>query len=180
MFRSVTFEYPPDVINSGREGISAATSSTASCLSPASLAVVTTISLASMAENSSISSYTDLEEVSVGEKETDLPFVGKQHVDGVKNEGLLYYKYIPRINTPGVADVERAVLLPGSWPDVTVEKAFQARNGKAAFIHSAWQDLPKFFHVVNALADLDLLEFMGASLTFSRGGKDLSDMRALD
>lgn len=122
----------------------------------------------------------DLEEVSVGEKETDLPFVGKQHVDGVKNEGLLYYKYIPRINTPGVADVEHAVLLPGSWPDVTVEKAFQARNGKAAFIHSAWQDLPKFFHVVNALADLDLLEFMGASLTFSRGGKDLSDMRALD
>jgi hypothetical protein len=71
------------------------------------------------------------------------------------------------------------VLLPSHYPNLTVEKVYRATSAKAAFIPSSWQDLPKYYHVVNALAKLDLLEFRGASLTFTRGGKDLSDMRAI-
>ena len=120
----------------------------------------------------------DLEEVTA-QTSADRPFVGKPGVDGIKSQGLLYYKYMPRINQPGVADVEHAVLLPSDYPNLTVEKVYKSRRAKAAFIHSSWQDLPKFYHVVNALAGLELLEFRGASLTFTRGGKDLSDMRAI-
>jgi hypothetical protein len=121
----------------------------------------------------------DLEEVPVA-ADGDRPFVSTKTYDGVKSDGTLYYKYIPRINTPGVADVAHTVLLPAAYPNLSVDKVFKSTNAKAAFIPSAWHDLPKYFHVVNALAELDLLEFRGASLTFTHGGKDLSDMRAID
>jgi len=179
MFRSVTFEYPPDVINSGREDLGC---HKLYCELPEPRVLLGSYYyIASLYGRKFFDlELHDLEEVPLDAKDGDKPFVGKPDMNGAKNEGLLYYKYIPRINAPGVADVEHAVLLPGSWPNVTIEKSYKANSGKAGFIHSSWQDLPKYFHVVNALANLDLLEFRGASLTFSRGGKDLSDMRAIE
>lgn len=178
MFRSVTFEDPPDVINSGREDLGC---HKLYCELPEPRVVeggyhyqaslygrpFFNFSLSELGEATAASS-------------ADRPFVGRPDMEGIPNAGLLYYKYIPHINTPGVADVEHAVLLPADYPNVTVEKVFTAGRAEAAFIHSTWQDLPKYFHVVNALASLDLLEFRGASLTYTRGGKDLSDMRRID
>src|SRR5690606_29793638 len=92
----------------------------------------------------------DLEEVK-STSDGDRPFVGRPDVEGVKSAGLLYYKYMPRINAPGVADVEHAVLLPSDYPNLTVDKVFKANRAEAAFLHSSWEDLPRYFHVVNAL-----------------------------
>lgn len=177
MFRSVTFEDPPDVINSGREDLG--------CHKLYCEIPVPRILNGSYYYHASLYGRKffdfelhDLAEVTA-ETSADRPFVGKPDVKGIKSQGLLYYKYLPRINEPGVADVEHAVLLPSDYPNLTVDKVYTSKRAKAAFIHSTWQDLPKYYHVVNALASLDLLEFRGASLTFTHGGKDLSDMRAV-
>jgi hypothetical protein len=177
MFRSVTFEDPPDVINSGREDLGC---HKLYCELPEPRRLLGSYYYLASLYGRVFFNFElhGLEEVT-SQSSTDRPFVGRPDVDGVKSEGLLYYKYLPRINQPGVADVEHAVLLPSHYPNLTVEKVYRATSAKAAFIPSSWQDLPKYYHVVNALAKLDLLEFRGASLTFTRGGKDLSDMRAI-
>jgi len=178
MFRSVTFEDPPDVITSGREDLGC---HKLYCELPVPRVVQGSYYYTASLYGRKFFDLElhDLEEVTA-QSSADRPFVGKPSMDGVRSEGLLYYKYIPRINAPGVADVEHAVLLPSDYPNLTVEKVYKAKRASAGFIHSTWQDLPKYFHVVNALAGLDLLEFRGASLTFTRGGKDLSDMRAIE
>lgn len=178
MFRSVTFEDPPDVINSGREDLGC---HKLYCELPEPRIVQGDYHYQASLYGRPFFNFSlsELSEVTA-ESSADRPFVGRPDMEGVRNAGLLYYKYIPHINAPGVADVEHAVLLPADYPNVTVEKVFSAGRAEAAFIHSTWQDLPKYFHVVNALASLDLLEFRGASLTYTRGGKDLSDMRRID
>ncbi|MGE0748986.1 MAG: acetoacetate decarboxylase family protein [Variibacter sp.] len=178
MFRSVTFEDPPDVINSGREDLGC---HKLYCEVPEPRIVEGSYYYQASLYGRAFFNFAlhDLREVTA-ENSADRPFVGRPDVDGIKSAGLLYYKYIPRINAPGVADVEHAVLLPSDYPNLTVEKVYTAGRAEAAFLPSTWQDLPKYFHVVNALAALDLVEFRGASLTYTRGGKDLSDMRRID
>lgn len=178
MFRTVTFEDPPDVVTSGREELG--------CHKLFANLPQPRIVSNSYAYNASLygreffrMELDDLEEVPIA-ADGDRPFVSKKSFDGVESDGTLYYKYLPRINEPGVADVAHAVLLPAAYPNLTVDKVFKPKSARAAFIESRWQDLPKYFHVVNALAKLDLLEFRGASLTFTHGGKDLSDMRRVD
>lgn len=178
MFRSVTFEDPPDVINSGREDLG--------CHKLYCEIPEPRILNGSFYYHASLYGREffklelhDLQEVTAATS-ADRPFVGKPGMDGIKSEGLLYYKYLPRINTPGVADVEHAVLLPSHYPNLTVDKVYKSDRADGKFLMSTWQDLPKYYHVVNALAGLDLLEFRGATLTYTHGGKDLSDMRAIE
>jgi hypothetical protein len=47
------------------------------------------------------------------------------------------------------------------------------------FHRAAWSDLPTLHHVVNALAELPIIEPRGGSLTHSRGGKSSRDQRVL-
>ncbi|MGE0748985.1 MAG: acetoacetate decarboxylase family protein [Variibacter sp.] len=178
MFRSVTFEDPPDVVTSGREELGCH-KLYAELPEPRMVQNAYYYNASLYGRQFFTMELHDLEEVPVA-ADGDRPFVSTKTYDGVKSDGTLYYKYIPRINTPGVADVAHAVLLPAAYPNLSVDKVFKSKSAKAAFIPSTWQDLPKYFHVVNALAGLDLLEFRGASLTFTHGGKDLSDMRAID
>ncbi len=95
-----------------------------------------------------------------------------------ENAGLLHWKYIPRTASPGQADVTYATLTPSANPLVTVEQR-QTAKGRFEFRKTRWDDMPTQFQIVNALCDLELLEFRGASLTRSRGGKDLGDQRIL-
>ena len=47
------------------------------------------------------------------------------------------------------------------------------------FHQAAWEDLPTMFHIVNAFHDLEILEYRGATVTKTVGGKDLGDQRIL-
>jgi hypothetical protein len=42
-----------------------------------------------------------------------------------------------------------------------------------------WEDLPTQYNIVNGIADLEVVEFLAATLTKTIGGKDLSDQRIL-
>jgi hypothetical protein len=177
MFRSVTWENCPDAVLMGREDLG--------CHKlfcdfgePKVIGGNYTYQAGLYGRSFFEMELTDLVECPAGQPPVDLPFTGPPTIGGTPNQGLLFYKYIPRINSPGVADVEHAVLMSSDQRDLTIERQVTCK-GSARFTRVRWQDVPTYHHVVNGLAALDLLEFRGASLTFSRGAMALVDMRAI-
>lgn len=95
-----------------------------------------------------------------------------------RSDGTLMLKYVPRTGDWGQADLLQATLSPSADPDRTIER-YQRGSGLIRFERAAWSELPTMAHVVNALADLPVLEPRGASLVRSRGGKTYRDQRIL-
>lgn len=89
-------------------------------------------------------------------------------------DGLLHYKYMPRTGEWGAADVAYAVMTPAATPNRKVLER-HVGAGDLQFHQARWQDMPTQYNIVNAFASLDILEYRGASLTKTVGGKDLSD-----
>ena len=52
-------------------------------------------------------------------------------------------------------------------------------DGTVTWNKARWEDLPTMYNIVNTLADLEIVEYRGASLTRAVGGKDISDQRIL-
>jgi hypothetical protein len=102
-----------------------------------------------------------------------------QTVVGERNDGLLHYKYVPRTGHPGESDAACVTLTPSTGSKAVIDRAWRGK-GVHAFRTSSWEQLPTMFHVVNALADLPVIERRGALLTQSHGGKDLRDQRELE
>ena len=98
--------------------------------------------------------------------------------DGPVHSGTLHYKYIPRTGEWGTADAEYAVLTPSATPNRSVTAQWHGK-GSVAFHRATWQDLPTQYHIVNAFQELDQVDFRGASIVETVGGKDLSDQRIL-
>ncbi len=93
-------------------------------------------------------------------------------------DGTLHYKYMPRTGEWGAADVECAVLTPAHTPNRRVLAMWRGQ-GSVAWHRARWEDMPTQYNIVNGLADLDILEYRGAVVTKTVGGKDLSDQRIL-
>jgi acetoacetate decarboxylase len=95
-----------------------------------------------------------------------------------QSDGTLMLKYVPRTGTWGEAELHQVTLTPANDPDRTVERQ-QVGVGAVLFHRATWSDLPTMHHVVNALAEVPILEPRGGSLTHSRGGKWGRDQRVL-
>ena len=93
-------------------------------------------------------------------------------------DGTLHYKYIPKTGEWGAPDVVYPVITPASGGHRKVLEEWVG-EGKITWNRARWEDLPTQFNVVNALADLEVVEVLGGTLTRSIGGKDLSDQRIL-
>ncbi len=93
--------------------------------------------------------------------------------------GLLHYKYLPRTGAWGTADVEYACLTPTGNSNAVIEERHLG-EGTVTFHRARWEDMPTQYNIVNALGDLEIKEYRGASVTRSVGGKDLSDQRILE
>lgn len=100
-----------------------------------------------------------------------------QPADDVQR-GTLHYRYMPKVSAPGQADVAEAVLTPATHK--AGPTSVQCGTGSLSFIRSSWEQLPTMSHIVNALAELPLIEIRAASRSVSRGGSDLSDQKVLD
>jgi hypothetical protein len=96
----------------------------------------------------------------------------------VKSAGTLHYKYLPRTGEPGRADVRYAVLTPLAVPNRVVT-AMSRGQGTLQFHRARWEDMPTQYMIVNALHALDVLEYRGATVAHTVGGKDLSDQQIL-
>ena len=97
---------------------------------------------------------------------------------GKIDDGTLHFKYIPRTGEWGKEDVAYPVLTPATGDNGRVIERLTG-DGKLAWKKARWEDLPTFYNVVNGLAELEVVEYLGGSLTRSVGGKDLSDQRIL-
>jgi hypothetical protein len=93
-------------------------------------------------------------------------------------DGVLHYYYIPKFGRPGEAEVEHAVLTPAA-PGLQKTVRYQTGTAELAFARASFEQLPTQFMIVNALADLPVLELRGGYLAQVEGGRDLSDQRAL-
>ena len=93
-------------------------------------------------------------------------------------DGILHYKYMPRTGDWGQADIAYPVLTPGDYPNRKVIER-HVGDGRLQFHRARWEDLPTQYNIVNAFADLQIVEYCGASVTKTIGGKDLSDQRIL-
>ena len=98
--------------------------------------------------------------------------------DGQRGEGDLHLKYIPKTGDWGKADVRYVTHIPAATPNKKILQQWSA-SGKVQFHHARWEDMPTQYNIVNALADLPILEYRDASVTKTTGGKDLSDVRIL-
>jgi len=91
--------------------------------------------------------------------------------------GVLHHRFVPSLRGDD-PDVEEMVMTPAGGAQVHYGSVRRGR-GQVEFRRSSWEQLPTMFQVVNALADLPVLEELGGSLIESIGGKDLSDQRVL-
>ena len=98
--------------------------------------------------------------------------------DGPILTGTLHFKYVPKTGEWGSADVAHAVLTPAETPNRVVKEAWEG-EGSIEFHRARWEDMPTQYMIANALADLEVREYRGASITKTVGSKDLSDQRIL-
>ncbi|MDH7799022.1 hypothetical protein QBC99_005128 [Beijerinckia sp. GAS462] len=92
-------------------------------------------------------------------------------------DGTLHHRFLPCVGGRGAA-IDEMVLTPAGGASVQHDR-FQLGKGCVEFVRSAWEQLPTMFHIINALADLPVIEQRGATLAETRGAKDLSDQRRL-
>lgn len=93
-------------------------------------------------------------------------------------DGQLHFKYMPRTGEWGTADTQYAVMTPAEGSNSVVHENLIG-DGSLNWHHARWEDLPTFYQVVNAFAELEVKEYVGGSLTRSVGAKDLSDQRII-
>ena len=92
--------------------------------------------------------------------------------------GTLHYKYFPRTEEWGTADVSYPVISPSGNSNSVVKERLRG-DGILKFHKARWEDMPTQYQIVNAFANLEVLEFRGATISKSVGGGDLSSQRIL-
>ena len=78
----------------------------------------------------------------------------------------------------GEADLQQVTITPAGDPDMTIERQ-QTGVSAVRFHRASASDLPTMHHVLDALADLPVVEARGGSLTHSCGSKWSRDQRIL-
>jgi 2-polyprenyl-6-methoxyphenol hydroxylase-like FAD-dependent oxidoreductase len=117
------------------------------------------------------------------EEVTDAPSTGEADAP---DEGLMWYKYIPRSGILGdgskrVADAEYAVFLPNA-EEAKVEKKVEKMwkgTGEISFDKLDTKRLPTLHHVVDRLAEIPVYEVVEAKVVIGRGVSDVSSARVL-
>jgi acetoacetate decarboxylase len=90
-----------------------------------------------------------------------------------------HYKYIPSTGQWGSADVAQPIMTPGLDTARRLQGSWSG-EGRFRFTPATFQELPTMLHVVNALADITVQEFISTRITLSSGGKSLRDQTPLD
>jgi hypothetical protein len=95
-----------------------------------------------------------------------------------KSDGTLHYKYMPRTGEWGKPDIAYATLTPSEGSNRSIKEMYKG-EGSVQFHEARWEDLPTMFRIVNAFHNLEVKEYVGATMINSVGGKDLIDQRIL-
>ncbi|MDP6349522.1 MAG: acetoacetate decarboxylase family protein [Chloroflexota bacterium] len=117
---------------------------------------------------------TGMEEVPAG----NIPVPADPPDDGLLR-GLLHYKYVPKTGDWGEPEAEYAVMGPPAMP-ANPPKRLWCGDGTVEFHRARWEDLPTQYQVVNGFADLEVEEFVGATIEHGVGGKGLGNQVILE
>jgi hypothetical protein len=84
-------------------------------------------------------------------------------------DGSFHYRFMPKVGAQGEADAEYMAFIPGAngGPGANGMTKRLAGKGTFRFLPARWEDVPLQYPIINALAELPLREFRGASVTFS-------------
>jgi acetoacetate decarboxylase len=93
--------------------------------------------------------------------------------------GVLLHRYLPAIQPDGAPSVDEMVMSPACNSPMRY-RGFWCGAGSVEFVRSTWEQLPTTFHIVNALADLPILEVRSATVAETLGAKDLADTHVVD
>lgn len=118
--------------------------------------------------------FLDLEVSGLADAEPPPAAVAAGPLDG----GTLHYKYVPATGDAGAPDAAYACFTPAGGSHQRTH-GFRRGNGRVTFHPTRWEDMPTQAHVVEALRALPVRAWRGATVTETRGGKDLSDQRRL-
>ena len=94
------------------------------------------------------------------------------------SDGTMMLKYLPGVGMRGETEVQQVTITPAGDSEMTIERQ-QTGNSVVRFHRAGISDLPTMHHVINALADLPVIEGRGGSLTHSYGSKWSRDQRVL-
>lgn len=94
------------------------------------------------------------------------------------SDGTLHYAYMPPMGQEGTHESRTRVMLSPN-PPVTPSRIVSYEVGEAelTFARSSFEQLPTMFHIVNALADLPVLEMRGGFTLRGLGKSDLREQR---
>ena len=92
--------------------------------------------------------------------------------------GQMHYKHFPRTGEWGKADVSYAVIAPSGNSNARTLELWRG-EGTVEFHRARWEDMSTQYNVVNAFADLEIIEWRGATISKGVGGKDLSGQRII-
>lgn len=128
---------------------------------------------------------------------TELVYSGTEPgIPGIKGGAAMYYKYVPRTSIggregPDAAYVTTSAPPPSDLPASAIKTApFEgyefhrwSAKGQIAWHQALFEQLPTSFHIVNGVANLDVLEMRSAELVSFSGpgiGIALPNMRAVE
>ncbi len=88
-----------------------------------------------------------------------------------RRDGSMHFKYVPKTGVPTEADAAYVTLCAPSPDQPSTLKELRTGDAKLQF-HAAprWEQLPTMAHIVAALADLEVRELRGGSVSRSEGG----------
>jgi hypothetical protein len=112
------------------------------------------------------------------------PGADKGTIGGEDDDGILAYKYMPRVGERGKADVEHATFVPHAdearvVPSV-VRRVWRAEKASVSFDPLDWEALPTLHHVIARLAEIPVLEVVCAKVVEGVGVPDVSSARRID
>jgi hypothetical protein len=95
---------------------------------------------------------------------------------GMSGLPRLNYKYIPNAQNLEEADCAYTVMFPAGLYENYVLDSW-AGSATVTFEHATWEQLPTMSNIVNRLADLPVIEYLGASMVRTvRSFNDLRDV----
>lgn len=112
------------------------------------------------------------------------PSADKGTIGGEDDQGILAYKYIPRVGDRGKADVEHATFVPHAEESKVVpsnvKRVFKAEKASVSFDPMDWEALPTLHHVISRLAEIPTYEVVSAKVVEGEGVPDVSSARRID
>lgn len=108
----------------------------------------------------------------------------KGTIGGSDDDGIIVYRYIPRVGDRGKADTEHAVFVPHAEESKVVpskvKSVKKASNASVKLDGLDWEALPTLHHVASRLAEIPIYEVVAAKIVEGEGVPDVSAARRVD